>query len=139
MDYKTLRYPGHGRAFRAMLEMGLFDESAWDVDGVSVAPRALLLRAMADRLPGSEPDIVLMRVWARAGAERSGFQLVDRETDGISALARTTAFPATAIAQLLVTERLVRPGANAMAGAVSSEQLLAELAEVGLEPEPFSP
>ena len=37
LDYKTLRFPGHGVIFRAMLEVGLFDESPQPDSGIAPA------------------------------------------------------------------------------------------------------
>ena len=37
LDYKTLRYPGHGRVFRAMRDLGLLSREPVMVDGRPVA------------------------------------------------------------------------------------------------------
>ena len=68
LDYKTLRFPGHGIIVRAMLETGLFDESAQAATGV--APRTVLLEALTRHLPSGAPDLVLVRVWAAARPRR---------------------------------------------------------------------
>lgn len=135
LDYKTLRYPGHGASFRAMLELGLFEENPQP--GTGVSPRAVLLEALRSHLPAGGDDVVLVRVWATAtrNGERavSGAQLVDRNADGFSALARTTAFPTTALAHLILGDAAAEPGVRTMEAAVSATALTAELVEVGIE------
>lgn len=140
LDYKTLRFPGHARAFRAMLELGLFDEDPQP--GSGVAPRAVLLEALRSHLPSGGDDVVLVRVWASAlrGSERrlAGYQLADRNRGGFSALARTTAFPATALADRLL-QGSVEPGARTMETAIPAETLISELSSVGITIDPYHP
>lgn len=134
LDYKTLRFPGHGVIFRGMLEAGLFDESPQP--GTGVAPRAVLLEALTTHLPSGDDDLVLVRVWAsatRQGAVRTvGYQVEDRHDGRFSALARTTAFPATALAHLLVTGAVTTRGACTMDGALTAEEMITTMADTGI-------
>ena len=132
LEYKTLRFPGHGATFRSMYELGLFDETPWDVDGRLVAPRPFLVEALSTHLPQDAPDVVLVRVWASQGTRRVGLQMVDLHDGTFSALARTTAFPATALVDLLVRGELAVRGARAMPQAIAGAQLLPELEDVGI-------
>jgi lysine 6-dehydrogenase len=136
LDYKTLRFPGHAASFRAMLELGLFDEATQARTGV--APRDVLLEALSDHLPAGGDDLVLVRVWARRGEQTSGYEIVDRNDERFSALARTTAFPATALAHLVLEGR-TDPGARSMDGAMTAQDLIAELVPVGIQVEAFTP
>jgi len=136
LDYKTVRFPGHAAPFRAMLELGLFDEAPQAASGV--APRDVLLEALDDHLPRGGDDIVLVRVWGRRGNRTVGHELVDTNDDRFSALARTTAFPTTALAHLIL-EGGARPGARTMDGAVTAEYLKTELAAVDIEIKPYEP
>lgn len=129
LEYKTLRFPGHGQIFRALLEMGMFSETP---DETGVAPRSVLLAALNRSLPRGEPDLVLVRVWVEAGGTRSTLQIEDVEQDGFTALARTTAFPATALADLIIRGVVDRPGVLTMNEAVTGSELLPELASVGI-------
>jgi lysine 6-dehydrogenase len=146
LDYKTLRYPGHGRVFRALLELGLFDEEPYPVAGVTVAPRAVLVEALRRGLPRGDDDVVLVRTWAAARRDgvpvTAGHQLVDRHDGRFSALARTTAFPATALAHLLATGAdgvLGGTGARTMDAAVDPDALVEELRPLGIDVEPYRP
>jgi lysine 6-dehydrogenase len=135
LDYKTIRFPGHVGSFRAMLEIGLFDETPQP--GTKVAPREVLLEALAQHLPSGADDLVLVRVWGRKGESSVGYQIVDRSDDKFSALARTTAFPATALAHLMLEGR-IQAGATSMDGAMTADDLVNELEPVGIVIEPYS-
>jgi len=136
LDYKTLRYEGHAAPFRAMLEIGLFDEDPQS--GTGIAPRAVLLEALDDHLPRSDDDIVLVRVWGRKGADSAGYQIVDRNDERFSALARTTAFPATALAHLILEGRS-RPGVATMDEAMDANDLIEQLRPVGISITEYKP
>lgn len=137
LEYKTLRYPGHGEAFRAMRELGLFDETVRSIGTAAVAPRDLLIETMDRTLPRGAPDVVLVRVWREQHGSRSTVEIVDTEQGGFSALARTTAFPATALADLMMRESVHEPGVSTMNEAVSGDLLLRELEAVGIEAKSF--
>ena len=119
-----------------MLEIGLFDEAPQQRTGVS--PRAVLLEALEEHLPSRGDDVVLVRVWGRRGDAVTGHQVVDDGDERFSALARTTAFPTTALAHLVLEGR-VDAGAATMGDAVAAEDLVAELGEVGIEVADFAP
>jgi lysine 6-dehydrogenase len=138
MEYKTLRYPGHGLVFRSLLEIGMFDEVAWPIGDVSIDPRSVLLKALGDNLPSGEPDVVLIRGWARRGAQVEGFEIEDVNDGSFSALARTTTFPATALIDLIVRGGLEFAGSRTMHQAVTDDQLLPEIEAVGIVPRPSS-
>ncbi len=137
LEYKTLRFPGHGMAIRAMYELGLFDEVPWNVGGTSVAPRPVLVEALSTHLPRGGPDMVLVRVWATQGTRQVGVEMVDLHDGRFSALARTTAFPATALVDLLVRGELAVQGALAMPQVITGAQLLPELEDVGITAAPL--
>jgi lysine 6-dehydrogenase len=137
LEYKTLRYPGHGIAFRSLLEMGMFDEPQRTIGSVAVSPRAVLLEALDRTLPRGGSDVVLVRVWRDQSGQRTTLQITDVEQGGFSALARTTAFPATALADLIARGSVDRPGVLTMNEAVHGNELLPELVEVGIEVESF--
>ncbi len=130
LEYKTLRFPGHGSVFRALYEIGMFDESPRQIGSAEVAPRSALIGALERTLPRDEPDVVLVRVWRDQAGVRTTYQIEDTAHGAFSALARTTAFPATALADLMVRGAVHRPGVRAMHEAVRESELLPELAAV---------
>jgi lysine 6-dehydrogenase len=130
LEYKTLRFPGHGSTFRSLFELGMFSEEATDSGD---SPRDVLLRALDANLPRGEPDVVLVRVWIDQAGDRRTLQIDDIERDGYTALARTTAFPATALAHLITTGAVMRPGVRSMNEAVRGTELLPELEAVNIK------
>lgn len=132
LEYKTLRYPGHGAIFRGLYEMGMFDETPRRHGTVEVSPRSVLLNALDRSLPRGEPDVVLVRVWRIQHGRTTTLQIVDKAHGAFSALARTTAFPTTALADLIVRGLVSRPGVLAMHEAVHGGELLPELTQVDI-------
>ena len=108
---KTLRYPGHADAVRMMRDIGLFDSTPIEMDGVKVVPRHVAARLLEGllRVPGAE-DLLAMKVEVRGVAEsgkeaRIAYSLLDyydRRTD-TTAMARTTAYTASVVAQLVAS------------------------------------
>jgi len=137
LEYKTLRYPGHGRIFRALLDLGMFGERPWNVAGVEIAPRAVLVEALTRHLPAGGPDVVLVRVWIEQQGHLRGVQIVDEHDGRFSALARTTAFPATALADLVARRQIEVRGAVAMHHAVPGSALRREMESVGVVATPW--
>lgn len=131
LDYKTLRYPGHGRIFAALRWLGMFDTN--ELTGVGVAPRTLLLDLLDRHLPLADPDLVLIRVGVTAGGETTTTSIVAHPAGGFSALARTTAQPATALCDLIVRGAVGFRGAAAMHRTVDSGTLLGELGALALD------
>ncbi|MCK5592997.1 hypothetical protein KAI31_02755, partial [Candidatus Bathyarchaeota archaeon] len=114
---KTLRYPGHAKKIELLKALGFFDEEPIDVNGVSLSPRRLSARLLGQKLlmPGVK-DIVAMKV--KVSGVRSGrhvsytYHLSDQydEKKGITAMARTTAYTASIIAQLILRKVIREKG-----------------------------
>jgi saccharopine dehydrogenase-like NADP-dependent oxidoreductase len=121
-----------------LFEIGMFDESPRRIGNASVAPRSVLLEALGDNLPRGQPDVVLIRGWARRGLQVEGFEIEDVGDGSFSALARTTTFPATALIDLIVRGGLDLAGTRTMHQAVTDVQLLPEIEAVGIVPGPLS-
>lgn len=132
LEYKTLRYPGHGRIFAAMREIGLFDSQAARFDGTSVAPRTVLQDLLTERLPQGGPDVALVNVSVAAGGRTLQQRIEDRHDGRFSALARTTAFPATALCDLVSSGTIELAGARAMVNAAPADLLIQELRSVNI-------
>ena len=117
LDYKTIRYPGHCEQFKLLIDLGLATSEEVDVDGLRVRPRRVLGEMLLRHLPADEPDVVLIRVEFRGVSEgapkRLRYDIIDRfdETTGLSAMMRTTAFPASIIAQMMASGQVKQKGA----------------------------
>lgn len=181
LDYKTIRYPGHCERFRLLVELGLTQSDAVEVEGHAVKPRRLLCELLHRHLPADGPDAVLVRLEfvgrlkmdedalltqlievgqispaeastemfrkvardaAQSGGAQSGeaeparlrYDIIDRfdERTGLSAMQRTTAFPASVIAQMMARGLTTRKGAVPQERCVPPEAFVAELAARGI-------
>jgi lysine 6-dehydrogenase len=126
LEYKTLRFPGHGRIFAAMRDMGLFDETG------DPSPRSVLLAALDRTLPRGDDDLVLVRVWVETDETTRTMEIEDVHDGRFSALARTTAFPATALIDLVTSGEIARRGVHTMQRAISGDVLVAALQPTGI-------
>lgn len=146
LDYKTIRYPGHCERFRLLIDLGLASSEELELDGgVRVSPRRVLGQLLTRRLPADEPDVVLIRL-EFVGAMRDDddddaeratttkrtlrYDILDRfdERTGLSAMQRTTAFPASVIAQMMARGETSEKGAVPQERCVPARAFVEELA-----------
>jgi lysine 6-dehydrogenase len=113
LDYKTIRYPGHCAKFKAMIDLGLCSSETVKVDGMSVVPRRVLGELLVQNLPADEPDVVLVRVEVNDRKKRLRYDIIDRydPSTGLSAMMRTTAFPASIVALMMARGQTAEKGA----------------------------
>ena len=130
LDYKTIRYPGHCAKFKAMIDLGLCSSDAIDVDGASVKPRRVLGELLVRNLPADEPDVVLVRVEFRGDGRSLRYDIIDRqdEATGLSAMMRTTAFPASIVALMMARGQTEKKGALPQERCIPPELFMQELA-----------
>jgi saccharopine dehydrogenase-like NADP-dependent oxidoreductase len=114
---KTLRYPGHAEKIKLLKTLGFFEEEQIDVDGVAVSPRKLTVKLLEQKLRKPEiKDIVALKVevsGVKNGRQtRYVYHLLDHydEKRGITAMARTTAYSASIIAQFMLKKALKEKG-----------------------------
>ncbi|HEV7859159.1 MAG TPA: saccharopine dehydrogenase C-terminal domain-containing protein [Pyrinomonadaceae bacterium] len=136
LDYKTIRYPGHCEKFKLLVDLGLASSTDLiEVDGVTVTPRRVLSEMLLRRLPADEPDVVLIRVEFRGRLSDGGegtlrYDIIDRfdERRGLSAMMRTTAFPASIVAQMMARGETTQKGAIPQERCVPPDLFVAALA-----------
>ena len=112
---KTLRYPGHAEKIKLLRDLGFFDESK--LKGINVSPRELTIRILEQRLNLPEiKDLLLMNVKVKGLKEKLKvlytYHLLDRydEMKNVTAMARTTAYTASIIVQLLAKKAIEEKG-----------------------------
>lgn len=117
LDYKTIRYPGHGVIMAAMFRLGLFSSEKITTASGTTVPRDVTARLFDDKIPHDQPDVTLVRV-AFSGGEgdqrrSKELTIVDYydETRDISSMARLTSFPAAIVSQMQADGRITRTGA----------------------------
>lgn len=139
LDYKTIRYPGHCEQFKLLIDLGLASSEEIEVDGIEVRPRRVLGEMLLRHLPADEPDVVLIRVEFRGRAEgtiqRLRYDIIDRfdERTGLSAMMRTTAFPASIIAQMMARGDIKEKGAIPQERSVPPDAFVAELSKRNIQ------
>jgi lysine 6-dehydrogenase len=133
LDYKTIRYRGHCAKFKAMIDLGLC--SSEPVNGV--VPRKFFGDMLVRNLPHDEPDAVLVRVEVIGGGKRLRYDIVDRydEATGLSAMMRTTAFPASIVALMMARGQTTAKGALPQERCIPPEAFMRELAARGIKVE----
>jgi lysine 6-dehydrogenase len=133
LDYKTIRYAGHCEKFKTMIDLGLCSSEEISVSQTKITPRRIFGELLTKNLPADEPDYVLVRLefvgLANGQAKRLRYDIVDRfdEKTGLSAMMRTTAFPASIIAQMAVVGDVRMRGATPQEKAIDAERFVAEL------------
>lgn len=136
MDYKTIRYSGHCDKMRILLELGLMSHDPVDVDGRPVSPRRVLETLLDARLPHITDDVTLLRCWAVGVKEarplRIEYEMIDRASDGLSSMMRTTGFPVSVTARLLADGRISQRGVLLPTECVPVPDMLDELAQLGV-------
>jgi len=118
MIEKTLRYPGHVRHILALRDSGFFGTEEIDVRGQRVRPldatSAVLFKQWLLHEEDDEFTVMRIVVEGSEGGRTKAVQydLFDRRdlTTGFSSMARTTGFPATAAARLILSGRFGRKG-----------------------------
>lgn len=133
LDYKTIRYAGHCEKFKMMIDLGLCSSEDLVVDYQNVTPRKVFGELLQKHLPADGPDYVLVRLSfvGRKGGEskRLRYDIVDKqdESTGLSAMMRTTAFPASILAQMMARGDVLVRGATPQEKAINPDKFIAEL------------
>jgi lysine 6-dehydrogenase len=137
MEYKTLRYPGHAELMRAITELGLLDVEPVQVKGEPVVPRDAFIAIVSPRLskPQNQDLVVLRVVVTGRSGRRAAWQLVDYydETNGISAMMRTTGYSLSITGRMQVDGRISSPGVHTPDEAVPFAEYVRELSLRGIE------
>ena len=147
---KTLRYPGHYDLLCELKELGLFSNQKMRVGNVEVAPRAVLSKLFEGKFAGKGPDLCIMRLEAHESVKAPGvrgllggklkgrvatFTMVDHydPKSDMSAMMRTTAFPASIVLQMMCAGAVSKHGAVLQERDVPAETFLEEIARRGIK------
>lgn len=139
LDYKTIRYAGHCEKFKTMIDLGLCSSEEIVADYVKVTPRKVFGELLQKHLPADGPDYVLVRlefIGEKNGVSKTvRYDIIDKldEETGLSAMMRTTAFPASIIAQMMARGDVLMRGATPQEKAIDPDKFTAELARRSIE------
>jgi saccharopine dehydrogenase-like NADP-dependent oxidoreductase len=128
---KTLRYPGHAEKIKVLKDLGFFDKTQVDVEGASISPRKLTATLLEQKLhKPSVKDVVALKVEVSGIKNQEQttylYHLLDfyDEKQKITAMARTTAYTASIVAQLILKKTIKNKG-------------LVPVEKIGADPEHF--
>jgi lysine 6-dehydrogenase len=146
---KTLRYPGHFDLLCELKELGLFSGRKMKIGNAEIAPRALMSKIFEGKFASKGPDVCIMRLEAHESVRVAGvrgllgkrlkgrvasFTMVDRydpKTD-MSAMMRTTAFPASIVVQMLASGAISRRGGMLQERDVPADKFIDEIGQRGV-------
>lgn len=123
MEEKTIRWKGHAEDIALLIDLGLFSERPINLgrSRSRVAPRALLSNLLEKKLAmhQGDKDMTLLRVDV-SGRKRKGdkttrtheYEMVDRydSTTQTTSMARTTAYPCSIVAQMILEGKIAETG-----------------------------
>jgi len=114
---KTLRYPGHAEKVKLLRTLGFFSGAKVNIEGTNITPRKFTAKILEQKLSSrTQKDIVAMRIETRGTRNNKKatclYDLLDfcDKKRGITAMARTTAYPASIVAQLILNKALQEKG-----------------------------
>ncbi len=139
LTYKTIRYPGHNEQARLFNDLGFFSPEPVEVAGQAISPRALTERLFELNLGEKVADVVLVRITAEGERDGQRVRLIEEIIDypdeqrGLSAMQRTTGFPAAIITAMLGRGEVPGSGAEPQERCIPVDKFRAALAERGVE------
>jgi lysine 6-dehydrogenase len=147
---KTLRYPGHYDLLCELNELGLFSSEKMNFGKAEIAPRAMMSKIFEGKFASKGPDVCIMRLEAHESVNGAGvrgllggrlkgrvatFTMVDSydaKTD-MSAMMRTTAFPASIVVQMLASGAISKRGGVLQERDVPADLFLEEVEKRGIK------
>lgn len=129
LDYKTIRYPGHCCAIRAMFELGLFSSDPIKIAAGQLIPRDLTSALIEKNIPLCEDDVALVKIIFEGRGKTHALTIMDEgiEKPPLTAMMRTTAFPASIISQMQARGIIDKPGVSPQEKCVPTDMFIEEL------------
>lgn len=135
LDYKTIRYPGHCQLMKAMIDMGFTSSDGIETGGQKLPARDIFESLLSHSLSYPGKDVVLIRVslsGTKAGKpaalQLQAIEYEDTENE-LTAMMRTTAFPAAIILEMLCDGRIGESGVLRQELSVPAGSFMEELAK----------
>ena len=116
MIEKTLRYPGCVEYLKVLRESGFFSYNEIEINGMKIKPIDVTSKLLFPKweMKDGDKDFTVMRI--RITGEENNTQicyeynLLDRYTDGVNSMSRTTGYTCTAVANLVLTGKYKKIG-----------------------------
>lgn len=117
LSEKTVRHKGHASEIQTLKECGFFQIEPLELDGLEIIPRRMTETILERKIAlGRERDVTLLRVVVTGKKSgKSGthvFEMVDYfdEEKNYTSMAKTTAFPASIAAQMILNREIAQHG-----------------------------
>jgi len=139
LDYKTIRYPGHGHKMWCLMKLGLMDSNEIDVEGKKIAPRNVLEKLLEKNLPPSGKDVTLVRTmiegWKGTESRTVEYEIIDYHDDatGLTSMMRMTSFPAAVTAMMMADGRITEKGVLTPERCIPPDLFIEELRARGID------
>ncbi|MBI4423152.1 MAG: saccharopine dehydrogenase NADP-binding domain-containing protein [Elusimicrobia bacterium] len=134
MDCKLIRYPGHIGVINSLNAMGFFGTEKVKVGAAELAPRDMSARLFREHFyRPNDKDLVVIHSTVRGVKDGRRaeivYDLLDYydEKNKMTAMMRTTGFPASIAALMLARKGVIGPGAFPVETGIPPEPFLAEL------------
>lgn len=133
LDYKTIRYRGHAEKMKTLLDLGFANTDPISIGDHIATPRELFGELLKKKLSFGDRDVVLMKVdvqGVKEGREQTvTFTMIDRFDQHTSqtAMMRTTAYPVSIIAQMIVKGEISSKGVSTPEECVPPGRFIEEL------------
>ncbi len=134
LDYKTIRYPGHGQLMKAFADLGFMDEEKLEPQNNALTKREVFEELLSASLQHNAEDVVLIRITSRGtaldGIKRiRQYQAIEygEQSSGLSAMMRTTAFSASVILQMLLEGKITEYGTLYQELSIPADEYIIEL------------
>lgn len=138
LDYKTIRYPGHQRYIKFLIDLGMTAEEPIEIKGVDITPRRFLEKTLEKNLTCVGADAILLRVTA-TGTEHGIKTVYTQEhidfydmENNLTAMMRMTAFPSATVALMIARGDIGEKGVLYQEESVPFEPFFRELEKEGI-------
>lgn len=128
LDYKTIRYAGHCEKMKKLLNIfEITPESR-------TSYRKELEKMLESAYSYKDKDLILARATIRSKDRQVVYELIDYEDEKteLTAMMRTTGFPASIIAQMIALKQIKGYGVRKQELAVPSEEFIKQLRKRGI-------
>ncbi|HEX7960507.1 MAG TPA: saccharopine dehydrogenase C-terminal domain-containing protein [Terriglobales bacterium] len=131
---KTLRYPDHYKLIRGLYDFGFFSSEKRKFKTSELSPREMTAALFLEKLSGNEPDVCIMRIEAHQNDRVLAFEMVDYFDPKLemSAMMRTTAWPASIVLQMIAAGVIKKRGAIKQELDVPADVFLKEMNQRGI-------
>ena len=116
LDYKTIRYPGHQKYIKFLIDLGMTSEEPIVINGTEITPRRFLEKTLERNLTCQSPDSIVLRVTGTGTSHGIKTVYTQEVIDfydmdhNLTSMMRMTAFPASTIALMIARGDIAEKG-----------------------------